>query len=321
MSHRFTHEPLSEVIAYLRAQLQATSSVTITVPNPDLTHGHYPGELERIPQPRHAVSLGLGPAGGVAKTPGARRHRPLRVWTDLADRLELRLRTPMPSGDTLALTFEALDRNASLLPRGTRGPGKYAPGSGFERASKLEEPDFLLDLDDALERCALPASPRILSLGVNTGDEFVPILGRHPDALCTGIDHDAQALDVARARFGDPHRFLQADLARLPDLPRHDLLVCIDTLQSPGVDDRAVLRHAVQHLLHPHGCLILGIPNCRYVDGELLHGARMVNFRQPELSLLLKGVAFYKKYLQQHRKRVFVTGKHEILVTAIPIQR
>ncbi len=99
---------------------------------------------------------------------------------------------------------------------------------------------------------------------------------------------------------------------------RHDLVICVDTLQSPGVDDRGLLRRGVQDALEPDGSVVLGLPNCRHVDGELLHGARMVNYRQPELSLMLEGVAFYKKYLQQHRKRVFITGKHELLVTAVP---
>ena len=297
MIRSFVCEPLAEILEHIQAM---DGAVTIRVPNPDAGHGRYPGE----------------PADTDPQSP---RHRPLRVWTDLADRLEMRLHTPMPLGDMLELTFTTLDTSAALLQRSTRGPGKYAPGSGFHRACKLEEPDFLLDMGDALERCALPEAPRVLSLGVNVGDELVPILAHRPRATCTGIDHDAAALAVARERFGEPHRFLEADLADLPPLPPHDLVVCIDTLQSPGVDDRTVLRHLIQNLLAPGGSVILGVPNCRYVDGELLHGARMVNFRQPELSLVLKGVAFYKKYLQQHRKRVFVTGKHELLITAVPL--
>ena len=218
----------------------------------------------------------------------------------------------------IELRFSKLDLAATLLQRGTRGPGKYAPDSGFGRVSKLEDPDFLIDFGDALERCNLPARPQVLSLGVNRGDELVPVLERHSNAECTGIDHDGEALKAARSQLGSHHRFIEADLNDLPELPRHDLIVCIDTLQSPGVDDRALLRQMVQHLLEPRGSVILGLPNCRYLDGELLHGTRMVNFRQPELSLLLKAAAFYKKYFQQHHKRVFVTGKHELLITAVP---
>ena len=70
--------------------------------------------------------------------------------------------------------------------------------------------------------------------------------------------------------------------------------------------------------LAPAGAIILGIPNCRYVDGELAHGARMRNFAQPELGLVIKDIAFYRKYLQQHHRQVFVTGKHYLFVTGIP---
>lgn len=297
MTRTFRAEALSLVLAHIRERANADGSVTIEVPNPDRGHGHYPGEHR-------------GEAG--------ERHRPLRVWTDLADRLELRLHTPVPREALIELTFSKLDTAATLLPRGTRGPGKYAPTSGFGRVSKLEEPDFLIDFSDALERCALSERPRVLSLGVNTGDELIPVLEHHPDATCTGVDHDPEAVEAAAKRLGAPHRFIEADLNALPELPRHDLVVCIDTLQSPGVDDRALLRQVVQGLLEPRGAVIIGLPNCRYLDGELLHGTRMVNFRQPELSLLLKAAAFYKKYFQQHHKRVFVTGKHELLITAVP---
>ena len=35
------------------------------------------------------------------------------------------------------------------------------------------------------------------------------------------------------------------------------------------------------------------------------------------VSLLVKDVAFYRKYLQQHDRQVFVTGQHYLLVTAV----
>ena len=90
----------------------------------------------------------------------------------------------------------------------------------------------------------------------------------------------------------------------------------LGTLQSPGIDDREVVRRIVQDHLAPDGAVILGFPNARYVDGELEHGTRMLNYTQPELGALVKDVAFYRKYLQQHGRRVFVTGKYELLITA-----
>ena len=102
-------------------------------------------------------------------------------------------------------------------------------------------------------------------------------------------------------------------------LGRFDLILAIDTLQSSSIDDRALLRHLVQQRLTPRGAVLLGVANCRYLDGEVVHGARMKNFRQPELGAVIKDVAFYRKYLQQHARTVHVTGKHELLITALPI--
>ena len=204
----------------------------------------------------------------------------------------------------------------------------YDPGAGFERIDKGEDPGFVLDLDDALARANLPRAPRVLSLGVNTGDELALLLHLRPawrdGARFVGVDHSEAAVAVARARFGAPHVFHVADIN---DLPSHepalepvtfDLVLSLGTLQSPGVDDRAVLRDIVGRRLDPAGAVILGMPNCRYRDGELLHGARMRNFRQPELSLALRELAFYRRYLHQHRRKCFVTGKHYLLLTAVP---
>jgi hypothetical protein len=98
-------------------------------------------------------------------------------------------------------------------------------------------------------------------------------------------------------------------------------VLSMGTLQSPGVDDRALLRHVVQERLSSTGSVILGVPNCRYLDGETIYGARTKNFRQPELSLVIDDIAFYRRYLQQHRRKVYVTGKHTLLVTATPLKR
>jgi trans-aconitate methyltransferase len=158
----------------------------------------------------------------------------------------------------------------------------------------------------------------VLDLGVNTGDELVVIQQVVPSIELVGVDHSGSALAVARSRF-PAFRFVEADLGALAALGLgvFDLVVSLNTLQSPGVDDRALLRQVVQHHLAPAGAVILGLPNARYVDGELVYGARMKNFRQPELGLLVKDVAFYRKYLQQHGRQVFVTGKHYVLVTGI----
>lgn len=288
--------PLHDILARVEAALAAGADVVwLRVLDPDRGRGCATGE----------------------RVDGA-YHRPLRVWVELADRLGLRLRTPVALGDDrIAIGLERLGA-AAPVPSDPRV--RYAPGSEFARLDKREEPGFLLDLADALARARLPPRPRVLELGVNTGDALVLARELRPelaDAALVGVDHSAEALAVAAARLGPAFTGVAIDLSALPahDLGRFDLVLAIGTLQSPGVDDRALLRHVVQARLTPTGAVIIGVPNCRYRDGELLHGARMRNFTQPELGLVVKDVAFYRKYLQQHDREVFVTGHHDLLVT------
>ncbi len=304
---------LVEIIAGLRDELAAGATlVTRQVLDPDHGRGRHAGERVEL--------------GGRAYI-----HRPFRVWVDLAERLRLRLLTPRRVDDVLIeLRFERLATEPpwpATTATSADVTEKYGAESGFARISKLEDPGFVLDFADALARTRISAAPRILDLGVNTGDELALILALRPALrdrrdVFVAIDHSASALAVARGRFpAGVARFIEADLSALPalDLGRFDLVLSIGTLHSPGLDDRALLRHVVQHLLAPGGSVIVGFPNCRYLDGEIEFGTRMKNFREPELGLLVKDVAFYRKYLQQHDRQVHVTGKHYILVTGVPI--
>ncbi|HET9627485.1 MAG TPA: class I SAM-dependent methyltransferase [Kofleriaceae bacterium] len=300
MTRVYRDEPLTTILGELEAQLAAgAGALAICVLDPDLGRGCH--------------------AGALIDHAGARFvHRPFRVWVDLAERLGLRLQTPRPADapGLITLRFEPLEA-APRAPRGAPAE-RYGHGSAFARIAKLEDPGFVVDLTEAVTRAGLGAAPRVLDLGVNTGDELTVIQRVAPACDVVGIDHSASALAIARDRFPG-FRFIEADLGALATLGLgvFDLVISLNTLQSPGVDDRAVLRQVVQHHLAPGGAVILGLPNSRYVDGEIVYGARMKNFRQPELGLLVKDVAFYRKYLQQHHRQVFVTGKHYVLVTGV----
>jgi hypothetical protein len=265
-------EPLVEVIEYIQAQ---RGPVSIRVLDPDRGCGKYAGELVDD----HV-------------------HRPFRVWVDLADRLDMRLRTPRVVGDYVELVFEPLEQASTPWDA---------------RMTKLEDPCFVIDFLEALDRVQLTA-PRVLSLGVKRGDEIALIRRRYPEAAITGVDRDASARASARERWPGV-TFIEADLAQPLAVGRFDLVVAIATLQSSDLDDRDLLRRIVQDHLEPRGAVIFAVPNCRYQDGEQRFGARMKNFSQPELGLLVKDVAFYRKYLQQHHRQVWVTGKSYILVT------
>lgn len=306
----FTHEPLIEVIAFVRDRLaQGATAIELRVPDPDGGAGLYAGERAA--------------AGDRALV-----HRPFRSWVDLAERMRMRMSTPRPEPEGLVrFTLTRLDPSAVWEPSEDTDPTeKYGRRSAYQRICKAEDPGFVLDLSDALARIPLPEAPRILDLGVNTGDELALLTTLRPElarATFVGIDHSASAIAVARERFDDPrHWFIEADLTELPglelELERFDLVLCLGTLQSPGVDDHELLQHVVRKRLQPGGSLLLGLPNCSYLDGEVLHGAKMKNFTQPDLSLLVKSVASYRRYLHKHRRKVFVTGKHYVLVTAVP---
>lgn len=290
----FRTESLREIIAAVRR-----GERVIDVLDPDVGRGRYAGEIVE-----HA---------------GARyMHRPFRVWVDLAERLGMRLLTPRAIEPPLVrLVLEPLDQGARLRPKTDDPTEKYGTDSEFARISKLEDPGFVIDFAEALSRIELPATPRVLDLGVNTGDELA-LLDGLADATLVGVDHSESAIAVARERFPQAQLHV-ADLDSLPalGLGKFDLVISIGTLQSPGIDDRELLRRVVQDHLTPHGAVILGIPNCRYIDGEVEHGTRIKNLREPELGLLVKDVAFYRKYLQQHDRQVFVTGKHYVLVTGV----
>jgi SAM-dependent methyltransferase len=311
----FRGEPLLEILAFVQARLAAgAGAVAFWVLDPDLGRGRYAGEPVD--------------AGGERFV-----HRSWRVWGELAERLQLRLLTPCKDGALVRIALERLERverwdadapaeHASHAS--DHASERYGQTSRYARVQKLEDPGFVLDFADALARAAPGPSSRILDLGVNTGDELALIQHLLPalrdTAHFVGVDHSASALAVARARFPGPNvQLALGDLNRLAELAlgAFDLVISLNTLQSAGIDDREVLRRIVQHHLTPTGAVILGLPNSRYVDGELEYGARMRNFRQPELGLLVKDVAFYRKYLQQHHRQVFVTGKHYLLVTAV----
>lgn len=298
---------LLAIVADLRARLAAGErDFSLRVLDPDLARGCYPGERIEVAGRAHV-------------------HRPYRVWLDLADRLGLRLLTPTRLTDGLVeLRLERLDERARWQAPGLDVTERYGQASGFQRISKLEDPDLLLDVGDALARMHLPARPRILDIGVNRGDTLALLCALRPEltdaAEFIGVDHSASAIALARERFPAANfRFITADAAALPDLDIGplDLAISMGTLQSPGVDDRALLRHLVQDRLGRSGALLLGVPNCRYLDGERLHGARIKNLREPELSLVIADIAYYRRYLQQHRRHVYVTGRSYLLVTAV----
>ena len=312
----FTTETMIEIYRWLHkgcSGIDTGGAVTFEVCNPDLGGSAYAGTRFQV-------------------GPTTYRHRGYKAWTDLAELLGCRMLTPTPlSEHTVAIRFEKLDTDASFhhAPVLTKEE-KYGADSPFAAINKNEEPAFMAAYLHALERTGIADRHRILDLGVNSGDEFDLI--RHIvgterfDAMeLVGIDHSASAVDIAKTRFpGDNVTFHVHDINHLDvlQLEPFDLIVSIGTLQSPGIDFKPLFMSLVQnHLVRNGGALVLGFPNCRWMGGEMIYGAKAPNYPYPEQSLLYKDVYFCKKYLQQKKFRVTLTGKNYLFLTATPIGR
>lgn len=254
-------------------------------------------------------------------------YRSYRTWIELCEQMNLRFLTPQVREDGfVCLRVVPLQTEQSwheqAPPSGDRE--KYGAETDFARINKLEEPSFLVEYIESLKMLGLEEGAEILDLGINKGDEFAIFEDLYPTEIYqsmrfVGVDHATSALAVARERFpAERFTFMDADLNDLEqlDLGRFDLIVSIATLHSPKLRSREIFHALVRHHLKPTGHMILGFPNCRYLDHEVRYGAKMKNYTRPELSVLFHEVAYHKRYLQQHRFRVTVTGKHTIFLTA-----
>ncbi|GGI78103.1 class I SAM-dependent methyltransferase [Deinococcus wulumuqiensis] len=286
-----TDAPLSDILPAVRRLLIDGGEAVLDVPDPDLGLGLYAGERS--------------PAG---------RYRSWQTWADLAELLGAHLLTPerLPGGRVRV-------RLRAHTPRPDPDAQGYGAGE-WARVDKLEDPVFVFTLVEALRRVGPPPGGRVLALGVGGGHELDVLALAFPgrDFAVLGADIEPQALDRARARHpaGD-FRVLDVNTLPRPDLGRFDLVLSLSLLQSPGVRTDALLAALVRHHLTPGGGLVLGFPNARYRDGTLSYGARVRNFVRPDLSLLMADVTDARRRLQKYGFKVFVTGKYEVLVTAI----
>ena len=307
----FTNEPLHTILSHLEELLQNKQHISFEVLNPDLHRGVYAGTL-------------------VEAEGRAYRYRSLRAWDELAQLLGCRMLTPehIPHAPHIKVTFEKISKNASFhdapVPKKAE---KYGTDSPFAQIHKMEEPDFFYYFRQALHNVTLSRRKRILDLGINRADEFEVIRNmletkQYQSVELVGIDHSQSAIEAARIAFPEPNvRFYTHDINTLDtlDLGRFDLLISIGTLQSPGIAFKPLLMELVQTHLNKESALILGFPNARWQDGELVYGAKAPNYAMSEMSLVLNDLMFAKRYLQQKRYRVTVTGRGYLFLTATKI--
>ncbi len=305
---RFTSEPLSDVLAWAHTTLKETDTITLEVLNPDTARGSYAGEPVTIGDDTYL-------------------YRSYKAWSDLGEILFCRMLTPVPVSEyTVRITYEKLDLSDSFH-RSEAKEEKYGTASRFAAVHKNEEPAFLHAYLRALRSVRVSERVRILNLGINTGDEFDLIRRILPQESyqnleLVGIDHSASAIALARERFDEGNAsFYVHDINDLESLQlgRFDLIITIGTLQSSGLDFKPLFMKLVQEYLTSDGAMVLGFPNCRWMGGEMIYGAKAPNYPYSEMSLLVKDVHYCKKYLQQKKFRVTVTGKDYLFLTATKI--
>lgn len=305
----FTYHTMQEILPLLQNNLKHNASVSFNVLNPDIKNG-YAGDEVVIDDTTFI-------------------NRSYKAWTDLAELLLCKMLTPQEAAyPYVTLRFEKLVAEDSFhLKTNLTKKEKYGVHSPFFQINKMEEPAFLYYYTQALQNVRVSERTSILNLGVNTGDEFLVIKNTldkdtFNQISFVGIDHSSTAIDYAKRRFPEKNiTFYTHDINEIDslNLDRCDLLISIGTLQSPEINFKPFFMSLVQNYLQKNGAIILGFPNCRWIGGEMVYGAKAPNYVMSEMSLLYNDVIFCKKYLQQHKYRVTITGKNYIFLTATKI--
>ncbi len=254
-----------------------------------------------------------------------------KTWVDLSSILYCNILIPQSLSDgTISIKFQKLNTKQSFHSEqnDNKIEDKYGINSTFATIQKLEEPSFLHYYLQALENVTINKRIRILNLGVNSGDEFEVIkkYAKNFETLeLVGIDYCQSAISKAKEKFSDDKNvsFYACDINKLEslDLDKFDLIITIGTLQSTSLNFKLVFQSIMQNYLKKDGAMILGFPNCRWIDGNMIYGAKAPNYSFSEMSILYNDVIFCKKYLQQKKFRVTITGKDYIFLTATSIRK
>ncbi len=308
--YTFTTQKMAHIIPQLTdalGKIEAQDIIEFEVLNPDL-YSSYNGNIFTIEGEEYIF-------------------RGYKSWLDLAQLLQCKMLTPKILKDhTICIRFQKLNNDSSFHKTITNKEEKYGQNSIFSQIHKNEESSFIYYYLQALKNVKLDTRLRILNLGVNSGDEFEAILSMSKNISnleLIGIDYCPSAINKAKVMFTEYKNisFYTHDINDLEslDIGKFDLIISIGTLQSSNLEFNPLLMSIVQNQLKRDGAMILGFPNCRWIDGEMIYGARVKNYAFSEMGLLYKDVIFSKKYLQQKKYRVTITGKDYIFLTATSI--
>ena len=309
----FSTLSMLEILTILQeqlAQLNANDTIKFQTINPDIVDGIYSGNTLEIDKESYI-------------------YYSYKSWSDLANILKCKMLTPIAiDTNFVQIRYKKLHQDKSFHSSQDSIEVKYGQDSIFSQIQKMQEPAFLHYYVQALKNVTINKRTRILNLGVNSGDEFEMIQkvsSNFENLELVGIDYCPSAIETAKEKFHhfSNVQFFTHDINNLNalDLGRFDLIISIGTLQSSNLEFNPLFMSLVQNQLKNDGAIILGFPNCRWIDGELIYGARVKNYPFSEMSLVYKDVIFCKKYLQQKKFRVTITGKEYIFLTATSIRK
>ena len=307
---KFIDETMYEIVSYFEEELRIKNEILIEVLNPNLEKNYYAGEKVIIDSKEFI-------------------YRSFKAWSDLSELFFCKILIIELRENTMVLKFQKLDRKDSFHKDENDDKNeKYGEQSTFFRINKNEEPAFLYAYMNALKNVKIEEKKSVLNLGINKADEFELIKNIVDEDIFstinfTGIDYSFSAIEYAKKRFPqDNFSFYKHDINKLNELnlKKADLIISIGTLQSSGLNLKLLFMDLVQNHLEDKGSIILGFPNCRWLNGEMIYGAKAANYSYSEQSVLYKDVYFCKKYLQQKKYRVTLTGKNYLFLTATSIK-
>ena len=302
-----------EIINILEKELNTLNAkeiIEFEVLNPDIQTSMYTGNIINIEKEQYI-------------------YRAYKAWVDLAQILYCKILTPLLSSpNKVIIRFEKLNDDVSFHKSKIDKEKKYGKDSIFSQIHKMQEPAFIHYYKQALKNVNITKRLRILNLGVNSGDEFELIkqyASNFKDLELVGVDYCESAIKEAKSKFKDSKNiiFYTHDINNLEslNLEKFDLIISIGTLQSSNLEFNPLFMSIVQKQLKRDGAMILGFPNCRWIDGEMIYGAMVKNYPFSEMGLIYKDAIFCKKYLQQKKFRVTITGKDYIFLTATSIRK
>ena len=282
---KITNENMFEIISYLEKELKNNDYVSIEILNPSIKDDIYAGEKLIIDNQEFI-------------------YRSFKSWSDLAEILFCKLLIVGLQENKVQIKFQKLNKTESFHNDvNDEKNEKYGEDSTFFRINKNEEPSFLYAYMNALINVKIEEKKEILNLGINKADEFEVIKNLLDEETLNqmnlvGIDYSSSAIEFSKKRFpSENFTFFNHDINKLEqlNLKKADLIISIGTLQSSGLNFKLLFMDLIQNYLQDKGSIILGFPNCRWINGEMIYGAKAANYSYSEQSVLYKDVYFCKK--------------------------